>query len=171
MLYGEGKPQHWCLVAKRQSEAKLCAVLAGFGIPAFYPVRKKTRHINTNAGRKKIEIEQPIISGYVFATIPSPNWYAIRSIPFLVAVFGTDGEPRPIHGDDMDRLRRLRNSEAEIQRAKEQASVISAGDRVEITKGPLTGMVLDVRGTKGNAATLDGATGCIRIGVDAIRKL
>lgn len=167
----DDNPRTWCLLTKPQAETKLCALLASNGVAAFFAARTKTRHRQTNVGRVKYYIESPIIPRLIFAEFPStPHWHVIRSMPFVAQVFGHNGEPVPIRPDDVAGLRKLRNSLRAVEVAKRSAAVIKAGDRIEVTQGPLTGFVAQVARTHASCLIVDTEAGELRLRADIVQK-
>jgi transcriptional antiterminator RfaH len=123
----------------KKAEARWYAVytyhkrLIESGIESFLPIQKTIRQWSD---RKKV-VEKPLISSYVFVrTIP-------RSFPVVFKTYGVvkfitfEGQPVSIPQNQIDNLRLLINSDAEIEVTGQN---FGKGDNVEVVSGSLVGL-------------------------------
>ncbi len=88
------------------------------------------------ADRKKL-VERPLISSYVFVKIIQREYFTVRKTEGVVKFIMIQGKPVPIPEEQIDNLRILCGSDAEVEVSTD---VYEKGDMVEVTVGSLTGL-------------------------------
>ena len=103
------------------------------GLESFLPLQKTIRKWSD---RKKM-IEKPILSSYVFVKT-KPAWFSrIYNIIGIVKFVSFEGQPVSIPQKQIDNLKLLVNSNAEIEVTSEK---FAKGDNVVVVTGSLTGL-------------------------------
>lgn len=103
------------------------------GVEAFLPLQKTYRQWSD---RKKL-VEKPLLSSYVFVKTWAKNFPIVYKIYGVVKFVSFEGQPVPIPQNQIDNLRLLINSDAEIEVTGEK---LEKGDNVEVTSGSLLGL-------------------------------
>jgi len=103
------------------------------GIEAFLPLQKTFRQWSD---RKKL-VEKPLLSSYVFVKTWAKNFPVVYKVYGVVKFVSFEGQPVPIPQNQIDNLRLLINSDAEIEVTGEK---LEKGDSVEVTSGSLVGL-------------------------------
>ena len=86
--------------------------------------------------RKKM-IEKPIISSYLFVKVKKKQLPIVYKMTGVVKFVSFEGQPVPIPQKQIDNLRLIVNSDAEIEVSGE---AFAKGDNVEVITGSLTGL-------------------------------
>ena len=102
-------------------------------IESFLPLQKVYR---IWSDRKKL-VEKPLISSYVFVKTNSLNFPNVYKIPGVVKFVTFESIPVSIPQKQIDILRLLINSDAEIEVSSEN---FAKGDNVEVVSGSLVGL-------------------------------
>jgi transcriptional antiterminator RfaH len=102
-------------------------------IEAFLPLQKTYRQWSD---RKKLVIK-PLLSSYVFVKVLQRQFPVVFQVPGVVRFVSFDGKPVAIPQNQIDNLRLLVNSDAEIEVTSE---LLAKGDNVEVTSGSLMGL-------------------------------
>ena len=118
------RPRAEKLVYKRLVEAE---------VETFLPLQKTYR---IWSDRKKM-IEKPLLSSYIFVKTKSKYFPVVYKIDGVVKFVSFEKKPVPIPQKQIDNLRLLVNSDAEIEVSSE---IFSKGDNVEVTSGSLIGL-------------------------------
>ena len=103
------------------------------GIEAFLPLQKTYRQWSD---RKKL-VEKPLLSSYVFVKTWAKNFPVVYKVYGVVKFVSFEGQPVPIPQNQIDNLRLLINSDAEIEVTGEK---LEKGDSVEVISGSLVGL-------------------------------
>lgn len=113
-------------------------------IEVFLPMQKTLRQWSD---RKKI-VEKPLLSSYVFVRTRKKHFPVVYKINGIVKFVTFEGQPVAIPQNQIDNLRLLINSDAEIEVTSEK---FSQGDSVEVVSGSLvglTGELINIRRSK-----------------------
>jgi transcriptional antiterminator RfaH len=102
-------------------------------VEAFLPLMKTYRMWSD---RKKL-IEKPLLSSYIFVKTKKKHFPVVYKVPGVVKFVTFDGQPVPIPQNQIDNLRLLINSDAEIEVTSEK---FEPGDNVEVVNGALAGL-------------------------------
>jgi transcription antitermination factor NusG len=86
---------------------------------------------------RKKQIEWPLFPGYCFAKFPAVDRLPVLKCTGVVNIVSFDGEPAPIPDSEIVAIRTLVESEL----AYDPCPLIHEGDMVEVTHGPLKGVV------------------------------
>jgi transcription antitermination factor NusG len=129
------KPQKawYAVYTNSRAEKRVSDRIGELGIETFLPLQKTLRQWSD---RKKV-IEKPLISSYVFVNIFPREYFAVRKIDGVVKFIMIEGKPVPIPEAQLNNLRILCGSDAEVEIS---ADVYEKGDLVEVIVGSLTGL-------------------------------
>ena len=86
---------------------------------------------------RKKQIEWPLFPGYCFARFDASDRLPILKCTGVVSIVSFDGEPAPIPEAELAGIKQLVESEL----AYDPCPLIHEGDLVEVTHGPLKGVV------------------------------
>jgi transcription termination/antitermination protein NusG len=86
---------------------------------------------------RKKRIDWPLFPGYCFARFDVRTRLDVLKCPGVVRIVSVDGEPAPIPERDIAGIRQLVESEL----AYDPCPLIHEGDMVEVTHGPLKGVI------------------------------
>ena len=86
---------------------------------------------------RKKRIDWPLFPGYCFARFEAHERLDVLKCAGVVSIVSVDGEPAPIPERDIAGIRQLVESEL----AYDPCPLIHEGDMVEVTHGPLKGVV------------------------------
>ena len=133
----------YAIHVKSRSEKKVYADLIVKEIEAYLPLQRKLRQWTD---RKKW-VEMPLISGYVFVYISRKEYDLLLRITNVVCYVYFDGKAAVIRDEDINLLKRmLGQAEVELEITHEQ---LKPGQMVEITAGPLIGLIGEMIDFKG----------------------
>ena len=133
-------------ILKRSSEQKWYAIythpraeklvrdrLVDEGVEVFLPLQKTYRQWSD---RKKL-IEKPLLSSYVFVKVKPVSFPKVYQTQGVVRFVSFEGQPASIPQNQIDNLRLLINSNAEVEISSEK---FDRGDNVEVISGSLVGL-------------------------------
>ena len=123
----------YAVYTNSRAEKRVSDRISDLGIETFLPLQKTLRQWTD---RKKV-IEKPLISSYVFVKIIPREYFTVRKIDGVVKFIMIQGKPVPIPETQINNLRILCGSDAEVEVS---ADVYEKGDMVEVTVGSLTGL-------------------------------
>ena len=86
---------------------------------------------------RKKQIEWPLFPGYCFARFDAVDRLPILKCTGVVNIVSFDGEPAPIPASELAGIRQLVESDL----AYDPCPLIHEGDMVEVTHGPLKGVI------------------------------
>ena len=86
---------------------------------------------------RKKKVDWPLFPGYCFARFPNPTRLDVLKCSGVVTIVSVDGAPAPIPDHEIDGIRQLVESDL----AYDPCPLIHEGDQVEVTHGPLKGVV------------------------------
>jgi transcriptional antiterminator RfaH len=120
-------------------------------IEAFLPLMRTYRKWSD---RKKLVIK-PLLSSYVFVKVLRKNFPKVYTLTGVVRFISFDGQPVPIPQEQIDNLRLIVDSDAEIEVTGE---ALAEGDKVKVARGNLaglTGELIRINGKKKVVVRLD----------------
>ena len=123
----------YALYTRPRAEKLVYQRLTEDRIETFLPLQKTYR---IWSDRKKL-VEKPLLSSYIFVrTSPRffPNVYKVNGV---VKFISFEGQPVSIPSKQIDNLKLLVNSDAEIEVSSEK---FATGDNVEVISGSLIGL-------------------------------
>jgi transcriptional antiterminator RfaH len=116
-----------------RAEKQVYERLVEIGIETFLPMQKTYR---IWSDRKKL-VEKPLISSYIFVKTNNHNFPKVYKTQGVVKFVTFEGVPASIPQNQIDILRLLINSDAEIEVS---SAKFAQGDNVEVISGSLTGL-------------------------------
>jgi transcriptional antiterminator RfaH len=124
----------WYAVYTRpRAEKQVYQRLVDADIETFLPLQKTIR---TWSDRKKI-VEKPLLSSYIFVKTRPKNFPNVYKTHGVVKFVTFEGQPASIPQNQIDNLRLLINSDADIEISSEK---FAPGDNVEVVSGSLIGL-------------------------------
>jgi transcription antitermination factor NusG len=102
-------------------------------VETFLPMQKTYR---IWSDRKKL-VEKPLLSSYIFVRTTRHNFPKVYKIPGVVKFVTFEGVPASIPQKQIDNLRLIINSDAEIEVTSDK---FERGDNVEVVSGSLIGL-------------------------------
>lgn len=138
---------YWYAIWTRSRQEKVVSnMFRNLGIQHYLPLRSEVRQWSD---RKQV-VETPLFSGYLFVyinpTLKNSQLQVLQS-PGVVAFIGNQNGPLPIPTQEIESIRTVLAAKVDYT----PCSSLNKGDRVRVTRGPLTG----VEGTlvTGNSTT------------------
>lgn len=126
--------KRWYAVYTRpRAEKQVFRRLEEAGIETFLPLQKTIRKWSD---RKKL-VEKPLLSSYIFIKTKPSFFPAVYTAPGVVRIVTFEGKPVAIPQYQIDNLRLLVDSNADVEVTKEH---FGKGDMVEVTAGSLKGL-------------------------------
>lgn len=128
-------PRWYALYTRSRFEKKMLAALAERGIEVFLPMREVLSRWKDR--RKKVWL--PLFAGYLFvrhADTPE-NRHRVLKLPGAVRFVGFEGRAEPVPDQQIVAVRRF----LEASVAADPYPYVRVGTRVEVTAGPLEGVV------------------------------
>jgi len=126
--------EKWYAVYTRPRAEKLVHQRLGEeSIESFLPLQKTIRKWSD---RKKL-VERPLLSSYVFVKTKPKFFPSVYRVNGVVRFVSFEGHPVSIPQNQIDNLRLLINSDAEIEVSSER---FAQGDQVEVISGSLVGL-------------------------------
>jgi transcriptional antiterminator RfaH len=123
----------YALYTRPRAEKLVYQRLVEVGIETFLPLQKVYRKWSD---RKKL-VEKPLLSSYIFVKTNSKHFPAVYKTNGVVKFVSFEGKPVSIPKNQIDNLRLLINSDAEIEVTSEK---FATGDNVEVVSGSLVGL-------------------------------
>jgi transcriptional antiterminator RfaH len=127
------EPKWYAVYTNPRAEKQVHRRLLETGIESFLPLQKTIRQWSD---RKKV-VEKPLISSYVFVKIAYKSFPVVFRTSGVVKIITFEGQPVAIPQKQIDNLRLLVNSDAEIEVTSEH---VEKGDNVEVISGSLAGL-------------------------------
>jgi transcriptional antiterminator NusG len=122
----------YALRTKSRHEKIVASSVKAKGYPVLLPLYHEIRRWS---GRD-CEVELPLFSGYVFAQFDQQRCLPILQTPGVVQIVGTRDRPSPVDELDIEHIHRI----IEGKVAARPSPCYTAGQIVEIIRGPLTGV-------------------------------
>lgn len=126
-------PKWYAIYTHPRAEKQVFSRLEEVGVETYLPLQKTYRQWSD---RKKL-IEKPLISSYVFVKVIPKEFPLVYKTTGVVKFVSFEGQPVPIPQNQIDNLRLLIDSNAEIEVTSEK---FEKGDNVEVITGSLIGL-------------------------------
>jgi transcriptional antiterminator RfaH len=126
-------PKWYAVYTNPRAEKLVHSRLVETGVETFLPLQKTFR---TWSDRKKL-IEKPLLSSYVFVKVIPKDFPLVYKTSGVVKFISFEGQPVSIPQNQIDNLRLLINSDAEID---VMAGPMAKGDKVVVMSGSLVGL-------------------------------
>jgi transcriptional antiterminator RfaH len=123
----------YALYTRPRAEKLVYQRLVEAGIETYLPLQKTYRMWSD---RKKM-VEKPLLTSYIFVKTNSKYFPVVYKINGVVKFVSFEGHPVSIPGKQIDNLRLLIDSNAEIEISSER---FEKGDNVEVINGALIGL-------------------------------
>jgi transcriptional antiterminator RfaH len=123
----------YALYTRPRAEKLVFQRLVEGEIETFLPLQKTFR---IWSDRKKL-VEKPLLASYIFVKTNSRNFPKVYNTPGVVKFVSFEGKPVSIPQNQIDNLRLLINSDAEIEVSSDK---FATGDNVEVVSGSLVGL-------------------------------
>jgi len=123
----------YAIYTRPRAEKQVYERLVEAEIETFLPLQKTYRMWSD---RKKL-VEKPLISSYVFVKTNNHDFPKVYKTQGVVKFVTFEGTPASIPQKQIDNLRLLINSDAEIEISSEK---FAPGDNVEVVSGSLIGL-------------------------------
>jgi len=130
---GIGENKWYAVYTRPRAEKQVYERLVEEGIETFLPLHKTYRMWSD---RKKL-VEKPLLSSYIFVFTNSKFFPLVFRTVGVVKFVTFEGKPASIPQKQIDNLRLIIDSNAEIQVSGEN---FAKGDNVEVTNGSLIGL-------------------------------
>jgi transcriptional antiterminator RfaH len=126
-------PKWYAVYTNPRAEKQVRDRLLEAGVEVFLPLQKTYR---IWSDRKKL-VEVPLLSSYVFVKVIPKEFPKVYQAYGVVRFVTFEGQPASIPQKQIDNLRLLINSDAEIEVSSEKFEM---GDCVEVVRGALIGL-------------------------------
>jgi transcriptional antiterminator RfaH len=123
----------YALYTRPRAEKLVYQRLVEANIETFLPLQKTYR---VWSDRKKL-VEKPLLTSYIFVKTKSKNFPVVFKTQGVVKFISFEGQPVSIPQNQIDNLRLLINSDAEIEVSSEK---FAPGDNVTVIIGALVGL-------------------------------
>lgn len=130
---GAGEEKWYALYTKPRAEKLVYQRLIEVNIETFLPLQKTIRMWSD---RRKV-IEKPLLSSYIFVKTRSKFFPQVYKTNGVVKFVSFEGQPVSIPQKQIDNLKLIINSDAEVEVSSEK---FAAGDNVEVINGSLIGL-------------------------------
>jgi transcriptional antiterminator RfaH len=130
---GNAETKWYAIYTRPRAEKLVYQRLVEEHIETFLPLQKTYRMWSD---RKKL-IEKPLLSSYIFVKTNKKAFLKVYKVSGVVKFVSFEGQPVSIPQRQIDNLRLLINSDAEIEVTTEK---LSQGDNVVVTNGALIGL-------------------------------
>jgi transcriptional antiterminator RfaH len=127
------EPHWYAIYTNPRAEKQVRDRLIEEGVEVFLPLQKTYR---IWSDRKKL-VERPLLSSYVFVKVSPRSFPKVYQTQGVVRFVSFEGKPASIPQNQIDNLRLLINSDAEIEISTER---FEQGDFVEVVNGSLIGL-------------------------------
>jgi transcriptional antiterminator RfaH len=123
----------YAIYTNPRAEKKVYKRLLEESVETFLPLQKTYR---IWSDRKKL-VEKPLLPSYLFVKIKSRDFHKVYKITGIVKFVSFEGQPVAIPKKQIDYLKLLVDSDAEIEVSSEN---FAQGDNVEVVSGSLIGL-------------------------------
>jgi transcription antitermination factor NusG len=144
-------PKWYAIYTNPRAEKQVHTRLLEAGVDSFLPIQKTYRQWSD---RKKL-VEKPLLSSYVFVKVVQKEFPKVYKTTGVVKFVSFEGQPVSIPQNQIDNLRLLVNSNAEIEVTGE---ALAKGDNVRVSSGSLiglTGELISIGGKKKVVVRID----------------
>ena len=136
-------PKWYAAYTNSRAEKKVLEELRKQGIDAYLPLQKKLKQWSD---RRKW-VEEPLIRCYIFVNIGLKDYYRVLNTRGVVRYVTFEGRAVPIPENQIDVLRKLVATEADVEVT---SASFAPGDKVQVVTGPLHGLVGELVDFRGN---------------------
>ena len=139
-----GGAKWYAAYTNSRAEKKVLAELQKQGIEAYLPLQKRLKQWSD---RRKW-VEEPLLSCYIFVKISMSDYYRVLNTRGLVRYITFEGKAVPIPENQIDILRKIVATEADLEVTAEN---LTPGSRVKVVSGPMHGLegeLVDFRGSR-----------------------
>ena len=140
-------PKWYAVYTTPRAEKQVYKRLLEIGVETFLPLQKTYR---IWSDRKKL-VEKPLLSSYIFVKVIPVNFPKVYKIHGVVKFVTFEGHPAFIPQNQIDNLRLLIDSDAEIEVTCEK---FEKGDNVEVINGAMAGLTGELIKTGGKKRVL-----------------
>jgi transcription antitermination factor NusG len=126
------EPRWYAAYTYARHEKRVAEHLQRIGVESYLALYTATRQWN----QRRAQVELPLFPGYVFVRIPLAERMRVLSAPGVAYLVGTRGEPAPLADDEVEPLRDCLSQKLRA----EPVAYLSAGSRVRVVAGPLSGL-------------------------------
>ena len=134
VIQNSNSEEKWyALYTRPRAEKVVFQRLIEAGIEAYLPLQKTYR---TWSDRKKL-VERPLLPSYIFVKTKSKHFPIVYNTNGVVKFITFEGQPASIPQKQIDTLRLLIDSDAEIELSSEK---FAPGDYVKVLSGSLIGL-------------------------------
>jgi transcriptional antiterminator RfaH len=126
-------PKWYAVYTNPRAEKQAYTRLVEADVETFLPMQKTYRQWSD---RKKL-VEKPLLSSYIFVKVIPKEFPVVYKIPGVVKFISFEGKPVAIPQNQIDNLRLLINSDAEIEVT---GDTLAKGDSVTVMSGSLVGL-------------------------------
>jgi len=133
LLTKKQPPKWFAIYTNPRAEKLVHTRLSEEGVESFLPLQKTYRKWSD---RKKL-VMKPLLSSYVFVKVIPKEFPKVYRTNGVVKFISFEGQPVAIPQKQIDNLRLLVNSDAEIEVTTEK---FEQGDQVEVINGSMVGL-------------------------------
>jgi transcriptional antiterminator RfaH len=134
IIKNTGSEEKWYAIYTRPRAEKLVYQrLVEIGVETYLPLQKTFRMWSD---RKKL-VEKPLLSSYVFVKTAKKAFPMVYKTNGVVKFISFEGQPVSIPQKQIDNLRLIIDSDAEVEVSSEK---FAPGDNVEVINGSLAGL-------------------------------
>jgi len=126
------EPRWYAAYTYSRHEKRVAEHLQRIGVESYLALYTATRQWN----QRRAQVELPLFPGYVFVRIPLAERVRVLSAPGVAYLVGARGEPIPLADDEVEPLRDCLSQKLPA----EPIAYLSAGSRVRVVAGPLSGL-------------------------------
>ncbi len=123
----------YAIYTRPRAEKQVYQRLIESGVETYLPMQKTIRQWSD---RKKV-VEKPLLSSYLFVKVNSKNFPVVYKTNGVVKFVSFEGQPVSIPQKQIDNLRLIVDSNADIEVTSEN---FAKGDNVEVVAGSLSGL-------------------------------
>ena len=128
----------YAIYTKPRAEKKVFAELTGKGIHAYLPLLRTLRQWSD---RRKW-VEEPLFRSYLFVNISQKEYFDVLNTQGVVRYITFEGKAVPVPHNQIEAIRFYLSEEEVLQDAMEEG--FSAGDTVEVIRGPMRGLTGEI---------------------------
>ncbi|HTN17432.1 MAG TPA: UpxY family transcription antiterminator [Chitinophagaceae bacterium] len=128
------KSYWYVLTTKPRAEKKVSEGLTKMGILHFLPLQKQLRQWKD---RKKW-VDMILFNSYLFVQDTGESRNDVFAVPGVLKYLSAEGKPCMVSDEEIERIRKICRYESELVSSREE---FVSGDEVEITGGPLIGLL------------------------------
>ena len=130
----EDQPRWFAIRTRYKSEKLAYKQLISRQIDAYLPIR----HLIRRYGRKKREVDLPLINNFVFVKIVKKDYLTVLQTEYVNGFLKLGHNLLSIPEEQIELIRRLLGENIDLEVVENR--ILEKGDWVEITSGPLLGM-------------------------------